>query len=198
MSVTLDLMRHGEPVGGRRYRGQIDDPLSEKGWTQMRAAVGNAAPWSRIVTSPLLRARAFAEMLAATHGLPLTLDERLMEVGFGQWEGKSAAEIEQAAPGTLARFKADPVHARPAGAEPLADFHARVAAGLEDLLAHHAGQHVLLVGHAGVIRMALAWALHIPLEHAYGIEVATASLTRLRFDDGRASLVFHGSTRVDP
>jgi alpha-ribazole phosphatase/probable phosphoglycerate mutase len=192
--ITLDLMRHGEPVGGRKYRGQIDDPLSEKGWTQMQDAVGDAAPWTRIVSSPLARCRAFAESLAERHGLPLSLDERLMEVGFGVWEGKSAAEIEADAPGTLARFKADPVNARPAGAEPLAGFHARVAAGLDNLVTQHDGQHVLLVAHAGVIRMAFAWALHIPLEHAYRIEVASASLTRLRFDDGRASLVFHGGS----
>ena len=195
--TTLDLMRHGEPVGGRKYRGQIDDPLSEKGWMQMRAAVGEPAPWTRIVASPLLRCSAFAEALAASYGLPLTFDARLKEVGFGVWEGKSAAEIEQTAPGTIARFKTDPVNARPAGAEPLADFSARVAAGLEELLTLHPGQHVLLVGHAGVIRMALAWALHIPLEHAYRIEVASATLTRLRFDAGRASLIFHGSPRIE-
>lgn len=192
MTTTIDLMRHGEPVGGRKYRGQIDDPLSEKGWAQMHAALGETVPWTQIVSSPLLRCRAFAETLAARHGLPLALDARLQEVGFGIWEGKSAAEIEQAAPGALARFKADPLNARPAGAEPLADFHDRVAAGLADVLAQHAGRHVLLVGHAGVMRMALAWALQIPLENAYRIEVASASLTRLRFEGGRASLVFHG------
>lgn len=197
MTTILDLMRHGEPVGGRRYRGQVDDPLSEKGWAQMHAAVTGAVPWTRILSSPLLRCRAFAETLAGRHGLPLALDERLKEVGFGVWEGKSAAEIEQEAPGTLARFKADPVNARPAGAEPLADFHARVAAALDDLLARYAGEHVLLVGHAGVMRMALAWALQIPLEHAYRIEVATATLTRLRFDADRASLIFHGRPQLD-
>jgi len=194
MSVTLDLMRHGEPVGGRKYRGQIDDPLSEKGWVQMQAAVGDAAPWTRIVSSPLLRCRAFAETLAGRHGLPLIFDDRLREVGFGIWEGKTAAEIEQEAPGTLARFKADPVHARPLGAEPLAEFQARVAAGLDAIVTQHQDQHVLVVGHAGVLRMALAWALHIPLQHAYRIEVASASMTRLRFSGGHASLIFHGSS----
>jgi alpha-ribazole phosphatase/probable phosphoglycerate mutase len=53
---------------------------------------------------------------------------------------------------------------------------------------------VLVVGHAGVVRMALAWALHIPLQHAYRIEVASASMTRLRFSKGRASLIFHGGS----
>lgn len=197
MTTLIDLMRHGEPVGGRRYRGQIDDPLSEKGWAQMYAAVGDAAPWSQVVSSPLRRCREFAEALAARHGLPLRVDDRLKEVGFGVWEGKAAADIEADSPGTLARFKTDPVNARPEGAEPLHTFHARVAAALDDVLATHAGGHVLLVGHAGVMRMALAWVLAIPLEHAYRIEVATASLTRLRFESGRASLIFHGSPRVE-
>lgn len=197
MTTTLDLMRHGEPVGGRKYRGQVDDALSELGWAQMHAAVGEAAPWTRIVASPLLRCRAFAEALAARHGLPLSFDARLKEVGFGDWEGKSAAEIEQAAPGTLARFKADPLHARPAGAEALPDFLARVSAALDDLVARHAGAHVLVVAHAGVIRMALAWALRIPLQQAYRIDVANASFTRLRCEGGWAALVFHGSTRIE-
>ena len=43
--TTLDLMRHGEPVGGRRYRGRTDDPLSEKGWNQMWTAVGDYRGW---------------------------------------------------------------------------------------------------------------------------------------------------------
>jgi len=192
VTITLDFLRHGEPVGGRRYRGQVDDPLSEKGWAQMDATVGEWMPWTRIISSPLMRCRAFAETLAERHDLPLAFDERLKEVGFGVWEGKSAAEIEQEAPGSLARFRNDPVNDRPDGAEPLAVFHARVAAALDDLLAQHADQHVLLVGHAGVIRMAFVWALHVPLAHAYRIEVASAGLTRLRFEDGRASLVFHG------
>lgn len=196
MSTTLDLMRHGEPVGGRKYRGQIDDPLSDKGWAQMRETVGDAAPWTRIVSSPLARCRAFAESLAERHDLPLALDARLKEVGFGDWEGMSAGEIEAAWPGSLARFKADPVGARPAGAEALEVFYARVAEALAELTAAHAGEHLLLVGHAGVMRMALAWALHLPLANAYRIEVASASLTRLRLEAGRAHLVFHGNTRL--
>lgn len=198
MSTTLDLIRHGEPVGGRKYRGQIDDPLSEKGWSQMQAAVGDAAPWSRLVSSPLLRCRAFAESLATRHELPLSFDDQLKEVGFGVWEGKTAAEIEASWPGSLARFKADPLNARPRGAEPLTVFHARIAQALVSLITTHAHSHLLLVCHAGVIRMALAWALQIPLAHAYRIDVASASVTRLRFDASGASLIFHGSPRVLP
>jgi alpha-ribazole phosphatase/probable phosphoglycerate mutase len=190
--LTLDLLRHGEPVGGRRYRGQIDDPLSDRGWAQMRAALGEATPWARIVSSPLARCRAFAEELSRQRDLPLSLDDRLREVGFGVWEGKSAAEIESETPGALARFKSDPVHARPHGAESLDSFYQRVAQALDAVLSGHDDEHVLVVGHAGVIRMALAWALAIPQANAYRIEVASAKFTRLRFDAGRATLIFHG------
>lgn len=190
--TTLDLIRHGEPVGGRKYRGQIDDPLSEKGWAQMRAAIGEHAPWTRLVSSPLLRCYAFAADLSARHGIALEVDARLKEIGFGVWEGKTAAQIDAEAPGTLARFKADPLHARPAGAEPLNDFFARVAAGIEHIVLTHPNEHVLVVCHAGVIRMALAYALALPLVNAYRIEVASAGITRLRFDGEHASLSFHG------
>ena len=189
----LDFIRHGEPVGGRKYRGQIDDPLSEKGWTQMRAALGDHAPWSRVMSSPLLRCRAFAEALAAQHDMPLEFDARFKEIGFGIWEGKTAEQIESEWPGTLARFKADPIHARPSGAEPLYDFYARVVAGIERILHAYPDEQVLVVGHAGVIRMALAYALAIPLANAYRIEVASAGVTRLRFEGARATLVFHGA-----
>lgn len=194
--ITLDFMRHGEPVGGRKYRGQIDDPLSEKGWAQMRAAVGEHRPWTRIVSSPLMRCRAFAEELAGRHQLPLSFDDRLKEVGFGAWEGKTAAQLNEAYPQQLPRFKADPVNARPAGAEPLVDFFNRVAAGVESLLQSCAEEHVLVVCHAGVIRMVMAHGLHIPLANAYRIEVPAAGLTRISYEPGpplRAMLRFHGS-----
>ncbi len=194
--TTIDLIRHGEPVGGHRYRGQIDDPLSEKGWVQMREAVGDHCPWDAIVTSPLARCAAFATELAQRHALPLASDPRLKEVGFGAWEGHTAAALEAAEPGVIERFKADPVGRRPAGAEPLEAFRDRVVAAWEDLLADYAGRHVLVVGHAGIIRVVIGEALDAPLAQAYRIEVANAGLSRVQVEhcDGErvCSLVFHG------
>ena len=78
ISTTFDLMRHGTPVGGRKYRGQIDDPLSAEGWAQMRAAVAGQCPWDVIISSPLLRCVEFARELAQRHDLALELDDRLV------------------------------------------------------------------------------------------------------------------------
>lgn len=192
--MLVDLMRHGEPVGGRKYRGQIDDALSEKGWAQMWDSLGEHKPWQSLVSSPLLRCRAFAEAAAQRYQLALRIDDRFKEVGFGAWEGQTADELRAQDPDIITRFKRNPVRHRPPGAEVLADFAARVEAGWAELLRLHRGQHVLLICHAGVIRMILALSLGIPLENLYRIEVPSAGLSRIRIADDEAALpqlIFH-------
>lgn len=180
--TTLDFLRHGEPVGGKRYRGQTDDPLSEKGWAQMCAATAGTRPWMAIVSSPLSRCRVFAEWLASVAGLPLSVDERLAEVGFGVWEGRTAEELERAQRNCVLEFKLDPIGRRPEGAEALEDFHRRVAAAYEHIVNRHQGEHVLVVAHAGVMRMALCHALELPPERAYRLNIGSAAMARIRIE----------------
>ncbi len=199
MSVTtFDLIRHGEPVGGRKYRGQIDDPLSDKGWQQMRDAVGAHHPWDQIMTSPLTRCAAFADEVAKRHSIALESDARLKEIGFGDWEGRTAQQIQTEQPGLLEAFWTDPVKNRPPGAEPLVDFQQRIVSAWDDLLAQYAGQHILVVCHAGVIRMTMLHALGMPIDHIFRIQVANASITRIQVDRHEAQffprLIFHGGT----
>mgnify|MGYP001564816700 FL=1 len=193
--TTIDLIRHGEPVGGSKYRGQTDDPLSEKGWAQMRAAVGDHRPWEAILTSPLARCRAFAEKLAARLALPLEMDARLMEIGFGEWEGRTAEELLATDSEQLARFWNDPVRHAPPGGETLTAFRGRVLAAWEDILARYAGRHVLIVGHAGTIRIAVCHVLDMPLDRLFRIQVPNAGITRIQVDINGAGvlprLVFH-------
>nr|MCH9749372.1 histidine phosphatase family protein [Pseudomonadota bacterium] len=60
--MKLSLLRHGEPVGGRIYRGNQDDPLTDKGWQQMLDSTQDQS-WELIATSPLSRCHAFANHL---------------------------------------------------------------------------------------------------------------------------------------
>ena len=185
------MIRHGEPVGGRRYRGQVDDPLSDKGWHQMWAAVANPPPWEHIISSPLARCREFAVSLGEKLAVPVTQDARLREVGFGAWEGKTASELRDRDPGIIARFYSDPVNNRPQGAEPLADFAHRVSTAFADALSTYPGRHVLIVAHAGVMRAVIAHVLDVPLGAMYRITVENASLIQIRSDDERPpTLVF--------
>ncbi len=191
--TLVDLLRHGEPVGGSRYRGQIDDPLSERGWQQMWQAVDNASGWQRIVSSPLLRCREFALQLGERLDVPVHAEARFREIGFGEWEGRTRAELEQLQPGQVQRFYQNPVAHRPTGAEPLDAFMARVGEAFTELLERYAGEAVLVVAHAGVIRAILANALDIPPASMYRIHVPNAGISQLRTDRVRGfNLVSHG------
>lgn len=195
-TTIIDLLRHGEPVGGRRYRGQIDDPLSDKGWHQMRTAVASRNDWDVVWSSTLKRCADFAREVSGQRGLPLTLDARLKEIGFGEWEGQTPDALRQADPDILDRFWRDPVTHRPAGAEKLVDFRQRVQSALNDISATHPGQRVLVVGHAGITRMFVSLVLGSPIEHMFRIQVGNAGLTRVRIrrvgDELFSQLLFHG------
>lgn len=191
--TCIDLMRHGEPVGGSRYRGQLDDPLSDTGWQQMWHAVSVENRWEQIVSSPLRRCLEFAGAFAQQGKVPLHCEPRFSEVGFGDWEGKTRAELEQQNPGQLSSFYHDPVNNRPPGAEPLDVFTARVTAAFNDLLDQYSGESILVITHAGVIRAIIAAVLEIPRESMYRIHVANAGMSRIRVDRERLfSFISHG------
>lgn len=168
MTTYIDVIRHGEPVGGRRYRGYgVDDPLTEKGWSQMRAAVPKSPQWQHIVSSPLSRCLAFSEELAERLNIEFSVDDRVKEIGFGEWEGKTPEEILAVDSEALAHFYRDPVHNRPEGAEPLETFAARVWQAYQSILQKHTDKHVLIVAHAGVARAITANILQMSLDDVY-------------------------------
>lgn len=195
--TTIDLLRHGEPVGGKRYRGHLDDPLSERGWEEMHYAVSAETPWETIISSPLRRCREFASHLSEKLSLPLAIDERLKEVGFGTWEGLTRDQLRAKDPDILKRFYQNPVGNRPEGAEPLDDFNARVTQAYLEAVEKHKGEHLLIVAHAGVIRSILTHAITAPSEIMYRISIESASISRIRIDGERPpTLIFVGRKRL--
>lgn len=180
--TVIDLIRHGEPTGGNRYRGHaIDDPLSETGWSQMWDAVGPFHQWNRIVTSPLQRCQAFADALGKRHGIEVIVESRFKEVGFGAWEGldHNAVKIDRAA--EYSAFIHDPVNQRPKDSEPLDDFIQRVSLAYRDIAERYRNEHILIVTHAGVIRTIIAITLNIPPKNLYRIKVNNGGITRIRY-----------------
>jgi broad specificity phosphatase PhoE len=190
-----DLLRHGEPVGGGRFRSASDDPLTPAGASAMAAAVASAwtsagAGWDRVLSSPALRCAGFAADLARDLALPLEVWPDLAERGWGVWEGLAAEQIPAA---DLARFWADPAGFTPTGAEPLAEFHRRIRSAWGRVLTGPA-RHPLVVTHGGAVRAILGAVLDLPDSALILIEVPYACLTRLRLPDapGRPSLMAHG------
>lgn len=138
------LLRHGETVWNRegRLQGQRDSPLTLTGIAQaqamarrLRIEIGEPRTW-RIVASPLGRAWQSAAIVAEALGMApaeISHDRRLVEVGFGAWEGLTVPEIEAAAPGAWARRVVDRWGFRPPLGECFADVVERVGPWLESV-----------------------------------------------------------------
>ena len=195
MSTLINLLRHGEPKGGSKYRGSLDDPLSQEGWRQMQTAVQGHPPWNAIISSPLQRCAAFAEALGQQLSTPVTLEKRLQEMSFGRWEGRTATEIMADDRQRLTLFWKNPLENPPPGGEDLSNFHQRVNSAWHDLLEQYKDRSLLIVAHGGVIRMSVCQVLQMPLQHLSRVVVEYASLTQIRIDEveGRTMprLVFH-------
>ncbi len=182
MSLTLDLLRHGETELGGGLRGSLDDALTALGWEQMRAAVEGQGPWNRIVSSPLQRCALFAQTLGEQLKLPVTFDKDLQELHFGAWEGQSAAALMETDEQALGLFWADPYAFTPPQGEPVLEFSTRVLAAVNRLQHIYAGERVLVVCHGGVMKLLLAQARGLPREQLLQIQVLNGALFTLHVD----------------
>ncbi|MBC8494232.1 MAG: histidine phosphatase family protein [Candidatus Thioglobus sp.] len=168
--MRLSLLRHGESVGGRIYRGNQDDPLTDKGWQQMLDSTQDQS-WELIATSPLSRCHAFANHLQIELQAQLITLNDFSELGFGDWQGLSSQAIGQ---DRVNAFKQDPINNKPPNAENLYDFQHRVLNSFNSVVNHKANS-ILIVAHAGVIRVIKSHLLNLPIEKMFTIEVMSAS-----------------------
>lgn len=176
MTLRLDLLRHGETELGGGLRGSLDDALTDLGWAQMRGAVVDGGPWSRIISSPLQRCARFAEELAQSLNLPLQLEADLQELHFGDWEGSSAAQLMETDAEGLGLFWADPYSFTPPRGEPVSVFSARVLGAVLRLQRAYSGERILLISHGGVMRLLMAQARDLPREQLLQVEVGHGAL----------------------
>lgn len=186
--TELLLVRHGETdwnfVG--RWQGNSDTPLNDAGREQARALADTLERVDAIYSSDLARARETAEILAERLGLPVHLDVRLRERGFGSWEGLTSAEIEERFPDSYRRWRAG--HGPGTDdAEPFDAFADRIRSLVEEVLREHPDETVLIVAHGGSIRVvhALARDLDYVRDHASIPPVPNCVVARFAAQDGK-------------
>src|SRR5262249_17085471 len=154
MKTILYLLRHGATdanlarpalLQGRR----LDLPLARVGVRQAQATRDflGVRPIDHCYSSPLARALETAAIVAAPHGLKPQAVDDLIECDVGEWEGLDWEAIRQRDPDAYERFMMNPGDHGYPGGETLAQVHQRVATTIDKLLAAHAGQSILIVGH---------------------------------------------------
>ena len=176
----LVLVRHGETAGNAAglLLGRSESPLTDRGHSQAAALSAALGPVSRLVVSPLGRARETAGALRLA--VPAEVDERWIEVDYGELEGQALGAVPAE---VWTRWRADPTF-RPPGGESLAEVGARVRDACEELFAQaghgaRAEGDVVVVSHVSPIKAAVAWALGAGDELAWRLYLATASITRI-------------------
>jgi probable phosphoglycerate mutase len=160
----LILVRHGVTDWNRegRFQGHLDPPLSDAGRRQAEHAGRRLASDSdlrpaRVISSSLDRAMQTASIIGGIAGVPVEPEPRLIEIGQGEWEGRTHAELELADAERYRAWRAAAGIRQPPGGEPLAEANARVAEVLNGLVLADEWP-ICLVSHGGTIRI-LAHAL---------------------------------------
>jgi len=194
--TTIDLLRHGEVEGDAVYRGSTDDPLTDQGWQQMVASLQDKKEWDLIVSSPLLRCLEFAELVATEDEIKLLVDKSYQEIDFGLWEGLSPDKIMQDEADNLKAWWQSPTRVTPPNGEDFHDFQARILKSLKKLVSDNKGDRILLVTHAGVIRVILMFVLGMQEDNLFRLNVDNASFSRIHiYHDKQGdswSLIKHG------
>jgi broad specificity phosphatase PhoE len=180
-AAVIVLVRHGRTAANASglLLGRADPVLDEAGVRQAAALAGACAPLdlARVVSSPLGRCRDTAGAIAAAAAVPLPveIDERWIELDYGELDGRPMGEVPAA---TWGAWRED-VGWCPPGGESLAALGARVRAACEVLADEARARDVVVVSHVSPIKAAVAWALGVGDEVAWRMWVAPASITRI-------------------
>lgn len=197
--TRIIAIRHGETMWNvdTRIQGHLDIPLNDTGRRQAErmALALTDEPITAIYASDLTRAWETAQYLARVHGIEVTREEGLRERGFGDFEGKTFAEIEALLPDQSMRWrKRDPEFA-PAGGESLIDLRRRVEATAERLAAEHPGELIAMVGHGGVMDVLYRAATRLDIQAPRTWELGNAAINRLLWTPEGFTLVGWADTQ---
>lgn len=187
----LILVRHGRTAANAAglLQGRLDQDLDDVGRVQASAIaefVRARAEVAEVISSPMKRALQTAECF----GLPVEVDDRWVEISYGEYEGKSHAEVPSE---VWTAWRDDPT-LEPEGGESLAALDERVREACEDVAERAAHSDIVVVSHVSPMKSAVAWALGVGIEISWTCHLDHASVCRIRFRDGRPLLLTFNET----
>ncbi|MBO7361497.1 MAG: histidine phosphatase family protein [Clostridia bacterium] len=199
--MKIYIIRHGETALNVKgvMQGRIDEPLSESG-RDLAVITGKAMKGIRFdccVSSPLGRARETADIILreSGNGIPVSIDERIVEISFGDMEGRRISDLGEE--GRL--FYMDPF--RFAGfpnGETVQDICDRTQAFLKELVARDDGKTYLISSHGFAIRSMVYYLTNEPADRWFGGAPYNCSFTIVEAEGGRAHITDIDRVYYDP
>jgi probable phosphoglycerate mutase len=198
ISTRILAIRHGETAwnASTRIQGHTDIPLNEHGQRQaqlLAQALAQADTLDAIYSSDLQRALATAQALAEQTGARLVTHVGLRERAFGDFEGRSFAQIEQEMPEQAQLWRTRvPDWTPPGGGESLLVMQQRVMATVNALAQQHLGQQIAVVAHGGVLDLLYRAATQQSLQAPRSWALGNAAINRLLWTPVSLTLVGWG------
>lgn len=186
MATRILLIRHGAVdsignwISGRRPGVHLN--LTGKAEAAALAHKLADVTLAAIYSSPLERTRETAEPLERSKRLELRIREDFNEIDFGEWTGKSFAELETIPLWTRFNMERDVV--RIPGGEHMPEVAERMASGLERIEREHQNQTVAVFSHTDPIRAVLCRYTGTNLDRMQTFEIDTASISTVEFGPG--------------
>ena len=191
--TRIIAIRHGETSWNvdTRIQGHLDIPLSANGRWQAERLAGalREEPLAAIYASDLTRAWETAQYVGRAQGIVVTKEIGLRERGFGDFEGKTFAEIEVLLPEQSMRWRKRDPDFSPAGGESLVTLRTRVISAAQRLAALHPGELIAMVGHGGVMDVLYRAATRLDIQAPRTWALANAAINRLLWTPEGFSLV---------
>lgn len=156
--ANIYLLRHGEITHTQSLAGCTNFDVTELGAAQMLSAMG-AINFEQCISSPLNRCKVAAQQYCQQHQIELSLDNNIMEMNFGDWDGQAYDALWQLGRPNIGDFWQSPVKVTPPNGESFEQFVSRVQVFWTNLVNNEKNSDTLIVTHAGVIKIILALVL---------------------------------------
>lgn len=199
--TTVLFIRHGENEWTKTHKLAGRTPgvhLNGQGKKQARALGKRLAKikLDAIFASPLERTMETAQAIAHHHSVAVRPHPGLLEVDYGKWTGKEIAKLAKKKSWPVIQFY--PSGAGFPGGETMYQMQARFVQTVNALVAKHPGQTLALVGHADLIKSAVAHYLGVHFDLFQRIVISTASITTVRFTPMGPRVVCVNDTNHNP
>ena len=196
--TSIYLVRHGETAWNKEeiFRGRTDVPLNEIGFREAELA-GEYLKEKGIhviYSSPLSRAWQTAQEIARFHNLEVRRLDGIIDMSFGEWEGRPLKEIQIHDRELYQKWRDEPHLVKLPGGESLDEVRVRAMGALEDVIRLHSGKTLALVSHRVVTKVIICGILGIENSRFWQIGQDTTAINLIQYRNGKYILSLMNET----
>jgi probable phosphoglycerate mutase len=196
--ASIYLVRHGQTAWNKEeiFRGRTDIPLDETGLRQAELAgeYFKEISLQGIYSSPLSRAWQTAERIASIKSLTVQPLEGLVDMSFGNWEGRPLQEVRETDGERYQQWREEPHLLKLPGGEGLDEVRGRAMAALQEVIKKHPEGNIVLVSHRVINKVLICGILGLDNSHFWQIVQDTTAINLIQYKRGRYVLSLMNET----